>query len=81
MKTINGQELKKQLDAREDLVVLEALPEDYYRSGHIPGAAHLPLENIDLRAALVIDDRHASVVVYCASESCENSPHLRSRSQ
>jgi len=73
MKTINGQELKKQLDAREDLVVLEALPEDYYRSGHIPGAAHLPLENIDLRAALVIDDRHASVVVYCASESCENS--------
>ena len=73
MKTINGQELKKQLDAREDLVVLEALPEEYYRSGHIPGAAHLPLENIDLRAALVIDDRHASVVVYCASESCENS--------
>ena len=74
MKTINGQELKKQLDAGEDLVVVEALPEEgTYRSGHIPGAAHLPLENIDRRAALVIDDRNASVVVYCASESCENS--------
>jgi 3-mercaptopyruvate sulfurtransferase SseA len=54
MKMINGQELKKQLDAREDLVVLEALPEEYCQSGHIPGAAHLPLENIDRRAPLVI---------------------------
>ena len=47
MKAINGEELKRQLDAGGDLVVVEALPEDYYRAGHIPGAGHLPLENID----------------------------------
>ena len=78
MKKINGQELKKQLEAGGDLVVVEALPEEYYRSGHIPGAAHLPLESIDRRAATVIPDCHAPVVVYCASEACENS-HLAAK--
>jgi rhodanese-related sulfurtransferase len=73
MKTINGQELRKQLEAGKNLVVVEALPEEYYRSGHIPGAAHLPLENVDRRAATVIPDRQSPVVVYCASETCENS--------
>jgi rhodanese-related sulfurtransferase len=73
MKSINGQELKKQLNAGRNLVVVEALPEEYYRSGYIPGASHLPLENLDRRAASVIRDRHAAVVVYCASEACENS--------
>jgi len=73
MKTINGQELKKQLDTGRNLVVVEGLPEEHYRSGHIPGAAHLPLENVDRRAASVIRDHHAPVVVYCASETCENS--------
>ncbi len=78
MKAINGEELKRQLDAGGDLVVVEALPEDYYRAGHIPGAGHLPLENIDDRAGLVIRERWAAVVVYCASEACENS-HLAAK--
>jgi rhodanese-related sulfurtransferase len=71
MKAINGEELKNRLDAGEDLV--EALPEEHYRSGHIPGARHLPLEHLDRRAGSVIRDRHAPVIVYCASEVCQNS--------
>lgn len=73
MKAINGEELKNRLNAGEDLVVVEALPEERYRSGHIPGARHLPLEHLDRRAGSVIRDRHAPVVVYCASEACQNS--------
>lgn len=78
MKKINGEELKKLLEAGEDLVVVEALPAEYYRSGHLPGAAHLPLESIDHRAATVIPDHRAPVVVYCASDTCENS-HLAAK--
>ena len=73
MKAINGEELKNRLDTGEDLVVVEALPEEYYRAGHIPGARHLPLEHLDRRADSVIRDRHAPVIVYCASEACQNS--------
>ena len=73
MKAINGEELKNRLDAGEDLVVVEALPEEYYRAGHIPGARHLPLEHLDRRAVSVFRDRHAPVIVYCASEACQNS--------
>ena len=70
MKAINGEELKNRLDAGEDLVVVEALPEEYYRAGHM---RHLPLEHLDRRADSVIRDRHAPVIVYCASEACQNS--------
>jgi rhodanese-related sulfurtransferase len=78
MKTIHGQELQQQLDLGEGLVVAEALSEEYYRAGHLPGAVHLPLENLDRRAAEVIPDRDARVVVYCASDACENS-HIAAR--
>jgi rhodanese-related sulfurtransferase len=78
MKTITGEELRKQLEAGGNLIVVEVLPEEYYRAGHIPGAAHLPPDNMDRRAATVIPDRQAPVVVYCASETCENS-HLAAK--
>jgi thiosulfate/3-mercaptopyruvate sulfurtransferase len=73
MKAIQGEELKNRLDAGEDVVVVEVLPEEYYCSGHIPGAGHLPLDDLDRRAGLVIRDRLAPVIVYCASEGCPNS--------
>jgi rhodanese-related sulfurtransferase len=73
MKAINGEELKNRLDAGENLVVVEAFSEEHYRSGHIPGGRHLPLEHLDRRAGSVIRDSHAPVIVYCASEACQNS--------
>jgi rhodanese-related sulfurtransferase len=73
MKAINGEELKNRLDAGEDLVVVEVLPEEDYRSGYIRGAGHLPLEDLDRRAGLGIRDRLASVIGYCDSEACQNS--------
>ena len=73
MKTINGQQLKQQLDAGHALVVVEALPKAYYQKGHIPGAASLPLDELNQRAAALIPELDAQVVVYCASATCENS--------
>jgi rhodanese-related sulfurtransferase len=79
MKIINGKQLKQILDAGRPLVLLEALPEKYYRSGHLPGAVALAPDQVDRQAATLIPDRAAPVVVYCASETCNNSHQAAAR--
>jgi rhodanese-related sulfurtransferase len=70
---------RKTLQARLDRVTLvEALPEKYYRDGHLPGARHLPHDQVRELAAGVLPDRDAEIVVYCASATCQNS-HIAAR--
>ena len=53
--------------------LVEALPEKYYRDWHLPGALHLPLDDVESSAGSVLPDKDAEVVVYCAGASCRNS--------
>ncbi|MBA3883635.1 MAG: rhodanese-like domain-containing protein [Chthoniobacterales bacterium] len=73
MKTINGQQLKEQLDSGANVTVLEALSEQYFRAGHIPGARNLPMDELDKTTPSLVPDHSTPIVVYCASETCANS--------
>lgn len=44
--------------------LVEALPQDEYEEGHIPGAISLPLKQLTEERASVLD-RERPVVVYC----------------
>ena len=70
---ITRDELKGVLDAGEDIVLVEGLPEKYYRDGHLPGALNLPHDDVDARAPTLLPDKSAPIVVYCASAPCRNS--------
>lgn len=70
MNTITRDQLQQNLD---DLIVLEALPESYYRQGHIPGARVFPMDRARDLAPTVSPRRDAPIVVYCASDTCKNS--------
>lgn len=80
MRTISRDELATLIaglaGAPRNLVLLEALPETYYRQGHLPTARLLwPVEYVreqmhDLAAS------DAPIVVYCASETCANSDQV-----
>lgn len=72
--TIEREELKAKLDRGDDVVLLEALPQEEFESYHLPGAKNLPLDEVRERAPQVIPDRDAEVVVYCANEHCTASP-------
>lgn len=70
--TIDRDELSTRLgDPR--LVLLEALPEPYYRDGHLPGARWFPHERARELAAVAAPRKDDPVVVYCASATCRNS--------
>ena len=54
-------------------VLVEALPEKYYVAQHLPGALHLPHDQVDAIAAIVLAEKAAQIVVYCANRQCQKS--------
>ena len=71
--TISRDELKAKLDSREPIVLVEALPEKYYRHPHLPGAINIPHDQVDTLAPRLLPDKGAEIVVYCANAPCKNS--------
>ena len=70
---IDRDTLKSKLAGPNPPLLAEALPEKYFRDWHLPGARHLPHDEVDRLAAKVLPDKSAEIVVYCASRTCRNS--------
>jgi rhodanese-related sulfurtransferase len=66
-------ELRGRIDANADLILVEALPEQYYRQSHLPGAINIPHGRVDALAPELLPEPGAEIVVYCASGPCTNS--------
>ena len=65
--------LKAKLQAGEPVILVEALPEKYFRHAHLPGAVNLPHDQVDTLAPGLLPDKDAETVTYCASATCKNS--------
>ena len=72
-KTITREQIKEKLDNAETLTIIEALPPQYYDTGHLPGALNIPHDEIQQRAPDMLPEKDALIVVYCASTDCQNS--------
>ena len=66
--TISRDELKKKLDRKEKVVLLEILPEDTYRRSHLPGAKMLLLDKVRETAPKLVPDKNAEVITYCMNK-------------
>ena len=73
MRHITREELKSALDNGARVTVVEALPEKYWRDGHIPGALQIDHTEVNEKAGAALPDKGARIVVYCASTECQNS--------
>jgi rhodanese-related sulfurtransferase len=71
--SISRDELKARIEAGASFTLIEALPPRYWRHAHLPGAINLLHDEVEARAAELLPDRDADLVVYCASETCRNS--------
>jgi rhodanese-related sulfurtransferase len=54
-------------------VLVEALPEEVFATGHLPGALNIRPRRYAELAPVLLPDQDAEVVVYCGSESCDAS--------
>lgn len=72
-RSIKREEIQKLLGSKAPITLVEALPEGYYAKGHLPGAINLPHDKVRERAASLLPDKSAFIVVYCANTPCQNS--------
>ena len=71
--------LRSRQQANPQLVLVEALPAQYFASGHLPGAINLPHDRPDSVVRSTLPDLAAEIVTYCASATCPNSHILAER--
>lgn len=65
--TVGTEELLRRLQ-QGDAVVLDVRPAPEYAGGHLPGAIHIPLEELADRLAELPPDRE--VIAYCRGQYC-----------
>lgn len=71
--TISRDELKAKIDHGDRFQLIETLPEEKFREGHLPGAMNMPLAKIPELAPRMLPDKRADIVVYCGSWTCSAS--------
>ena len=76
---IDARQVKARLEAGDKITIIEALPPEYFRKGHLPGAICMDYEDSAEEITRVLPDRHAETVVYCTGATCENSQILANR--
>ena len=67
--TISRDELKKKIERKDIFLLVETLPATAYQHVHLPGAINLPPDQVRDLAPMVLPDKYADIVVYCASPS------------
>ena len=48
-------------------VFVDVRPRDEWDEGHLPGAVHLPRNNLESRVEALLPDKSRTLVVYCES--------------
>jgi rhodanese-related sulfurtransferase len=71
--TITLDQLRAELESEAPPVLVEALGPSYYNDAHLPGAINIPHTEVDLLAPVLLPDKDAKIVVYCANTPCQNS--------
>ena len=63
--TISREELRLKIERGDQFHLFEVLPEPYYRKHHLPGALHLPPNDVEATIARLVTDKTGEIVVYC----------------
>ena len=64
---ITPEEAKKIMDSGEEHIILDTREQDEFDEGHIAGSILIPYTQIEERAAEMLPDKDAQILVYCRS--------------
>jgi len=65
-KEVSLDELKRRLDTKEPLTLLDVREKEEYRAGFIPGAVSIPRGFLEIQVEGRLPDKSAKIVAYCA---------------
>ena len=67
VRSVTRDELKRKIDRKEAITLVETLPRATYDHAHLPGAINLPPDQIKQLAPKLLPDKSAEIIVYCAN--------------
>ena len=62
---VSIEEVKKMIDKKEDIILLDVRDREEYETGHIPGAINISRGSLDFKVHLIIPDKTRRIIVYC----------------
>ncbi len=65
-KQVPLEEIKRRIDAREKVTLVDVREKDEWRAGYIPGALSIPRGFLEIQAEQKLPDKGARIVAYCA---------------
>ncbi len=63
---VSPEDVRSELDAKKDVLIVDVREGDEYRQGHLPGAVHLPRGFLELQAESKLTDSTKDIIAYCA---------------
>ncbi|MBI4685524.1 MAG: rhodanese-like domain-containing protein [Nitrospirae bacterium] len=64
-KALTANELKKMLDSKAKIVIVDAREEVEYREGHIPTAINIPPEKVNVIETFLPKNKKLPIIFYC----------------
>ncbi len=61
-------DVRRMLDAKESIILLDVRDKHEFEEGHIPGAMNISRGSLEFKAALAIPDKGARIIVYCGQD-------------
>src|SRR5512134_2367072 len=66
VREVEPEDVKRAIDERRPLRLVDVREADEWQGGHLPGAVHVPRGFLEARIEAAVPDRSAEVVLYCA---------------
>ncbi len=75
VKTLRAQDLKRMMDQKQDLLVVNVLSQEEYEKEHIPGSENVPNDAPDFTTQVekLAGSKTRPMVVHCANTKCSAS--------
>jgi rhodanese-related sulfurtransferase len=65
IKEVSVDDVKKMIDSREKIIILDVRDKDEFETGYIPGAINLSRGMLEFKISTLIPDKNAAIIVYC----------------
>jgi rhodanese-related sulfurtransferase len=65
IKEVSIDDVKKMLENKEKIIILDVRDKDEFETGYIPGAINLSRGMLEFKISTLIPDKDAAIIVYC----------------
>jgi rhodanese-related sulfurtransferase len=65
IKEVSIDDVKKMIDNKEKIIILDVRDKEEFETGYIPGAVNLSRGMLEFKISTLIPDKNARIIVYC----------------